>query len=205
MRVRDLLTMTTGHADDVTGELYGRQPQPWVRSFLAQPVPFAPGTHFVYSSAATFMLSALVEQRSDLRLLEYLEARLFAPLGIGGATWECNAAGETVGGWGLSLPVSALARLGQLYLQRGVWEGRQVLPAGWAEQATCAQVSSGDTAAPDAGDWAQGYGFQFWRCRHGAYRADGAFGQFALVMPEQGAVLALMSSVEDMQAVLDQV
>lgn len=205
MRVRDLLTMTTGHAEDVTGPLFERQPQAWAHTFLAQPVPYQPGTHFVYNSAATYMLAAMLERRSGLSLLEYLEPRLFGPLGIAGATWETNAEGLAVGGWGLSLPVGALAQLGQLYLQRGVWEGRPLLPQGWVDRATSAQVSNGDPDAPAAGDWAQGYGFQFWRCRHGAYRADGAFGQYIVVLPGQQAVLAVLSAVDDMQAVLDEV
>ncbi|WP_407543625.1 serine hydrolase (plasmid) [Deinococcus radiomollis] len=205
MRVRDLLTMTTGHAEDLMGTLYASQPQPWTQTFLAQPVQHPPGTHFVYNSAATYMLAALVERLSGQRMLDYLEPRLFTPLSITGATWETNATGETIGGWGLRVPVGALAQLGQLYLQGGMWEGRQLLPAGWAEQATSAQVSNGDADAPGANDGAQGYGFQFWRCRHGAYRADGAFGQFSVVMPEQQAVLAIVSSVDNMQAVMDQI
>lgn len=205
MRVRDLLTMTTGHAEDLMGPLYALQPQPWAQTFLAQPVQHPPGTHFVYNSAATYMLAALVERHSGQRLLDYLEPRLFAPLGITGATWETNVAGETIGGWGLRVPVGALAQLGQLYLQGGMWESRQLLPVGWAEQATSAQVSNGDADAPGANDGAQGYGFQFWRCRHGAYRADGAFGQFSVVMPEQQAVLAIVSSVDNMQVVMDQI
>ncbi len=211
MRVRDLLTMTTGHDEDPTDTMFGHQPQPWARTFLAQPVPHAPGTHFVYNSAATYILAATLERVSGQGLLDYLKPRLFGPLGIAGATWETNAEGAPFGGWGLSLPVGALARLGQLYLKSGVWEGVQLLPASWVEQATSAQVSSGDPHAPRdsasdcSNDWAQGYGFQFWRCRHGAYRADGAFGQSIVVMPTQQAVLAILSSVDDMQAVLDQV
>ena len=211
MRVHDLLTMTTGHDEDPTDTMFGDQPQPWVRTFLAQPVPRPPGTHFVYNSAATYMLAATVERVSGQGLLDYLEPRLFGPLGIAGATWDTNAEGAPFGGWGLSLPVGALARLGQLYLQRGVWEGVQLLSASWAEQATSAQVSNGDPNAPSdsasdcSNDWAQGYGFQFWRCQHGAYRADGAFGQYIVVMPAQQAVLAILSSVDEMQAVLDQV
>ncbi|WP_293911551.1 serine hydrolase [Deinococcus sp.] len=205
MRVRDLLTMTSGHAEDVMRPLTEHQPQLWVRTFLAQPVDHAPGSRFVYNSAATFMLAAIVERRSGQRLLDLLSARLFEPLSITGASWDTNAEGTVFGGWGLYLPVDALARLGQLYLQGGEWEGQQLLPAHWVEQATSAQVPNAESSSASAGDWAQGYGFQFWRCRHGAYRADGALGQFIVVMPEQQAVLAILSAVDDMQAVLDQV
>ncbi len=213
MRVRDLLTMTSGHADDLA--LFRQEPQPWAQSFLAQPVDFAPGTHFVYSSAATYMLAATVERLSGQPLLDYLRPRLFAPLGIGEAAWEPNAEGVAVGGWGLSLRVEDMACLGELYRQKGVWKDRQalgeevrpwrlkdmrILSEDWVQQATSAQVQ-GDGSGPH--DWNQGYGFQFWRCQHGAYRADGALGQFIVVMPEQEAVLAITSAVDTMQSVLD--
>ena len=202
MRVRDLLTMTSGHAEDQIGTLYERQPQPWARTFLTQPLAYAPGERFVYNSAATYLLAAIVERVSGQPLLEFLQARLLGPLGITGAAWELNAEGQAVGGWGLRLPTDALARLGQLYLQGGEWEGTQLLPRGWVEQASAAQVS---TELDRTGDWAQGYGFQLWRSTHGAYRADGALGQFIVVLPEQDAVLALTAGVNDMQAVLDAV
>ncbi len=215
MRVRDLLTMTSGHQGDLTGALYEGQPQPWAQSFLAQPVEFQPGTHFVYNSGATYMLAAIMERLSGQPLLDYLRPRLFAPLGIGEATWEPNAEGITVGGWGLSLRAEDLACLGELYRHKGVWKDRQalgeevlpwrlkdarILSEDWVEQATSVQIQ-GDGSGPH--DWNQGYGFQFWRCQHGAYRADGALGQFIVVMPEQEAVIAINSAVDDMQSVLD--
>ncbi|WP_274366254.1 serine hydrolase [Paenibacillus thermotolerans] len=93
-----------------------------------------------------------------------------------------------------------IAKLGMLYLQNGLWEGKRFLSEEWVRQATSAQVSNGNDANSD---WAQGYGFQFWRCRHGAYRGDGAFGQYCIVMPEQDAVIAITSGLDDMQAVLN--
>lgn len=202
MRVHDLLTMRTGHAEDVTGALVEAEDGDWVRTFLAQPVQHPPGTTFVYNSAATFMLSALVQCLSGETLLEYLRPRLLEPLGITAADWVSNPQGINVGAWGLQLTTEAVARFGQLYLQRGRWEGEQLLPEAWINEATRAQVPPGLEAASD---WAQGYGFQFWRCRHGAYRADGAFGQFCVVMPQQEAVLAITASVQKTQRVLDHV
>ncbi|WP_158263805.1 serine hydrolase domain-containing protein [Deinococcus arcticus] len=202
MRIEDLLTMRTGHAEDVTGALMAAPDGDWVRAFLAQPVAHPPGTHFVYNSAATFMLSALVERLCGQSLLAFLHPRLLAPLGIEHARWVANAQGIHLGGWGLHLTTEGVARLGQLCLQRGEWAGQALLPAGWMDAATRAQVPPGDD--PDS-DWAQGYGYQFWRCRHGAYRADGAFGQFCVVMPEPQAVLAITANVPDMQGVLNHV
>jgi CubicO group peptidase (beta-lactamase class C family) len=200
MRVRHLLTMSTGHADDATAAMFEDPDGDWARGFLKKPVEHAPGTHFIYNSGATYMLSAIVQRRSGMTLLEYLRPRLLEPLGIDGATWESCPRGVNVGGWGLNITTESIARFGQLYLQGGVWRGRRVLPQGWAEEASARQVSNGTNPASD---WEQGYGYQFWRCRHGAYRGDGAFGQFCVVMPAQDAVLAVTSGLGDMQAVLD--
>ncbi len=202
MRVRHLLTMTTGHSEDATGPMVSAPDGDWVKAFLALPVPYEPGTHFVYNSAATYMLSAIVQKLTGKRLLTYLKPRLFGPLGITGATWETCPKGINTGGWGLSVKTEDIARFGQTYLQKGRWNGRQVVPEAWVAEATSKQVSNGTD--PNS-DWAQGYGYQFWRCRYGAYRGDGAFGQYCIVMPEQDAVLAITSGVADMQAVLNAV
>jgi CubicO group peptidase (beta-lactamase class C family) len=200
MRVRHLLTMSTGHDKDATGPTRSAADGNWVKAFLALPVEHPPGTHFVYNSAATYVLSAIVQKLTGVTVLEYLHPRLFDPLGIEGATWETCPRGINVGGWGLSVKTEDIARFGQLYLQMGQWEGRQLVPEKWVMEATGKQVSNG---AGETSDWTQGYGYQFWRCRHGAYRGDGAFGQFCLVMPQEDAVLAITSGVSDMQAVLN--
>ena len=204
LRVRHLLTMTTGHDPDPTGtiRMSGLEPdQPtWTKSFLSQPLVHEPGSHFVYNSLATYMLSAIAQRITGERLIQYLQPRLFAPLGIEGAKWETSPQGIDTGGWGLSVKTRDIARFGQLYLQRGVWEGKRLLNEAWIAEATSGQVPNGPSANPD---WEQGYGYQFWRCRHGAYRGDGAFGQYCIVMPDQDAVLAITSGVGNMQAVLD--
>lgn len=196
MRVADLLRMATGHQSEPPqgpGETR-------VKQFLAAPVPFKPGTHFLYNTPATYMQSAIVHKATGEKLLDYLEPRLFAPLGIEGATWEDCPEGISVGGYGLSLRTGDIAKFGQLLLNRGQWEGRQLVPEAWVEAATARQIANG--SGPES-DWDQGYGYQFWRCRHGAYRGDGAFGQYCVVLPEEDAVLAITSGARDMQRVLD--
>jgi CubicO group peptidase (beta-lactamase class C family) len=200
MRVRHLLTMSTGHDKDATVPTTHGPDGNWVKGFLSLPVEHPPGTHFVYNSAATYMLSAIVQKVTGVTVLEYLRPRLFGPLGIEGATWETCPRGINTGGWGLSVRTEEIARFGQLYLQKGKWQGRQLLPEKWVEEATTKQVSNG---TGEKSDWEQGYCYQFWRCRHGAYRGDGAFGQFCIVMPQQEAVLAITSGVGDMQAVMN--
>jgi len=135
-----------------------------------------------------------------LKLQDYLRPRLFAPLGINEYDWECSPQDINIGGWGLSITTEAIARFGQLYLQKGVWGGLQLVPSNWVETATLGHVSNGSN--PES-DWEQGYGYHFWRCRHGAYRGDGAFGQFCVVMPKQDAVLAITGGMDDMQPVLN--
>ena len=200
MHVRHLLTMTTGHAADTTGPMAEQRGRTWVQGFLAQPVEYAPGTHFLYNTGASYMLSAIVQKLTGRRMIDYLQPRLFAPLGITGPRWETSPQGIDVGGWGLSITTADIAAFGQLYLQKGMWQGARILPETWVDAATAPQVDNGPAYNPD---WGQGYGYQFWRCRHNAYRGDGAFGQFCVVMPDQDAVLAITSGLDDMQPPLD--
>ena len=202
MCVRHLLTMTTGHSEETIGHTTRSAETDWVRVFLSRPVDYTPGTHFVYNSGATYMLSAILQKLTGDRLLDYLKLRLFAPLGTTSMTWDTCPRGINVGGWGLSLRTEDIAKFGQLYLQRGVWQGHRVVPEDWVGQATSKQVSTG---TDPNNDWTQGYGFQFWRCRHNAYRGDGAFGQLCIVMPDQDAVAAITSGTSDMQGLLNAV
>jgi CubicO group peptidase (beta-lactamase class C family) len=196
MRVRDILTMTTGHQQEpsAAAEIVSTE------SFLSQEVPHPPGTHFKYNTAATFMQSAIVQKLTGKTVLDYLGPRLFAPLGIEKPEWDTNFQGISLGGYGLRVRTEDIAKLGQLYLQNGKWNGKQLIPMDWVSMATSKQVSNGSN--PD-NDWNQGYGFQFWRCRHNAYRGDGAFGQYCIVMPDQNAVIAITSGVSNMQSVMN--
>jgi len=196
MRVSDLLRMSTGHQVEPA-----RAPnRVWTKDFLAQPVPHKPGTHFLYNTSATYMLSAIMQKVTGTTVLDYLRPRLFNPLGIENPEWETSPQGISLGGYGLNIKTEDIARFGQLYLQKGKWNGEQLVPASWVEAATARQTSNG---SDPKSDWDQGYGYQFWRARHGAYRGDGAFGQFCIVMPDQDAVIAITSGVKNMQAVLN--
>ena len=134
-------------------------------------------------------------------LLDYLRPRLFDPLGIDNPTWETDPRGISIGGTGLHITTEDIARFGQLYLQKGVWQGRQLVPETWIAEAT--QATSDNSNTQTNPDWIVGYGYQFWRCRHGAYRGDGAFGQYCVLMPAQDTVLAITAGTPDMQAVLN--
>ncbi len=200
MRVRDLLRMSSGQrAEDLKAFPFGSKAD-LVRAFLELPVPDKPGTHFVYNTAATYVLSAIVQKVTGQTVEDYLGPRLFGPLGISPPTWEKSAQGISLGGFGLSIRTEDIARFGQLYLQRGQWQGRQLVPAEWVDAATSRQTANG---SDPSSDWEQGYGYQFWRCRHGFYRGDGAFGQFCVVMAKFDAVLAITSATKDLPSVLN--
>lgn len=197
MRISDLLRMATGH--DSEPDLRASDAT-WVETFLAHPVTHRPGTHFLYNTPATHMLSEIVQKATGVMTRDYLQERLFEPLGIAPPLWLTSPQGTTSGGFGLSLRTEDVAKFGQLYLQQGSWNGRQLVPVDWVRAATRLQVSNG---SDPASDWNQGYGYQFWRSRHDSYRGDGAFGQYVIVIPEQDVVVAITSGVTDMQAVMN--
>ncbi|MBZ0302611.1 MAG: beta-lactamase family protein, partial [Anaerolineae bacterium] len=200
MRVRHLLSMSTGHAEDTFPPMIEHADGHWTQAFFEVPVLHEPGTHFLYNTGATYMLSAIVQKTTGQKLIDYLQPRLFAPLGIENPTWQESPQGINTGGTGLNVKTEDIARFGQLYLQKGLWQGQRILPEAWIAEATAFQVANGDDPASD---WAQGYGYQFWRCRHDHYRGDGAFGQYCIVMPAQDAVLAMTSGLPDMQLPLN--
>jgi len=200
MRVRDLLAMSTGHHSDDLDKFSFTSQERLTKAFLALPVAHKPGTHFLYNTPATYMLSAIVQKVTGKTVLDYLGPRLFEPLGIKDPTWEQSREGISLGGFGLKVTTEDIAKFAQLYLQKGMWGDRRLISADWVAAATSRQVSNGSSPTSD---WEQGYGYQFWRCRHGLYRGDGAFGQYAIVLPEQDAVIAITSGTRDMGQVMN--
>ncbi|MBS1522946.1 MAG: serine hydrolase [Bacteroidetes bacterium] len=201
LTVKDLLTMSVGQEPDPTAKL-AMTSDNWVKDFLALPIKYTPGSKFLYNTMATYMLSAIVQKVTGQKEIDYLKPRLFDPLSIKGMDWEVNTQGVNTGGWGLRLKTEDLAKMGQLYLQKGMWSGKQLLPKAWIEEATTFKIDQAPgvpQSKKDSSDWMQGYCYQFWRCRHNAFRADGAFGQYIIVMPDQDAVMALTSETSDMQ------
>jgi CubicO group peptidase (beta-lactamase class C family) len=200
MRVRDLLRMATGHDAGEIKDFPFDGKEDLVRVFLELPVPDIPGTHFVYNTPATYVLSAIVQKVTGQTVQEYLGPRLFEPLGMGSPAWDKSSQGVSFGGFGLNIRTEDIACFGQLYLQKGQWQGKQVVPAEWVQAATSLQIANG---SDPSSDWNQGYGYQFWRCRHAFFRGDGAFGQFCIVMPEFDTVVAITSGTGDLQGVLN--
>jgi CubicO group peptidase (beta-lactamase class C family) len=205
LRIRDLLSMSTGQR---------REPQLsgddiWVKSFLAVPFFNEPGTTYRYSSVASYMLSAIVQKVTGQKVIDYLTPRFFEPLAIEGMDWETDAYGINTGGWGLRLKTEDLAKFGQFYLQKGKWNGEQLLPKKWVAEATSLKryqrpdmtQSKRDSSRDDV----QGYCYQFWRARHNSYMANGANGQFVLIMPDKDAVVIFTADSPDMFGELDMI
>ncbi len=184
MSVRDLLTMQAGHAESVSGSVFRPVKTSWVVEFFKIPVVKEPGSEFLYSSALSFMLSAIVTKTTGEAVRDYLEPRVFQPLGISRLTWGASPNGISSGGNGLTWMTADSLKLGILHLDKGQWNGEQLLPQSWVEEATRAQVADG------------GYGYHWWVDEAAdAYYAEGAFGQFSVVFPMHDAVLAITAGV----------
>lgn len=203
MEIRHLLTMTVGHSTEAMDKIREGK-QSWERIFLAHPVEHKPGEKFLYNSLATYMLSAIMQKVTGQTLMQYLEPRLFQPLGIKDIEWQSSPSGVNIGGWGMFIKTEDMAKLGKLFLQDGLWNGKQVVPKDWiveARKAHVVQPPQWIQAGSDlsASDWTQGYGYQMWRCRNNAYRADGLNGQFIIVVPEKNAVIVTTANIPNMQ------
>lgn len=176
--VRNLLTMTSGITPDWNMRSICTN---WIPTFLAKPVK-TPGKKFEYDSISTYMLSAIIQKVTGMTLLDYLKSKLFDAMNITQVAWEISPEGINTGGWGLYIQSESLAKFGLLLLNHGVWEGKQLLPASWVEQMMSKQMEAGD----------EDYGYQMWLCDYpGAVRADGALGQYILIMPKEDMVVVI--------------
>lgn len=209
--VKDLLTMNCGHETEVKLDqnIIGK-PVDWVEAFLAHPVTKKPGTWYCYNSIGTYMLSAIVQKVTGEKVLDYLMPRLFEPPGIERPKWEESPQNINCGGWGLYLKTEDMAKFGQLFLQKGLWKGKRLLSETWVEEASKCQVPSVPAGTrPDEIEkkglttdncaWLLGYGYQMWRCPENSFRADGARGQYIIICPDKGAVIAVTADSPDLQ------
>lgn len=215
--IRNLLTMNSGHGTDPTYVTRNGEGD-WIRGFMEWPLDYEPGTCYCYNSLGTYLLSAAVQKVTGEKVVDYLEPRLWKPLGMEKPYWQESPAGINTGGWGLYLHTEDMARMGLCLLNGGKFAGKQVIPATWVAEMSKAQVPSVNAGInerkmkelvaehpeityfnPDKSDWVQGYGYQMWRCRHNAFRADGANGQYIIVIPEKDAVVVTTAHIQNMQ------
>lgn len=181
LTVRDLLTMQSGI---VPTDSVRQNSLHWVRDMLALPVTAKPGERFAYDSMCTYLLSAIVGRVSGSSLLDYLRPRLFNPLGVTDLNWEASPEGESCGGWGLYLQSESMAKFGQCLLQKGRYADRQLIPAQWVSDMMTVHVTE------------RGYGYQMWTCAQpGSMRADGAYGQFIIVLPHEDMVCVITQCI----------
>jgi CubicO group peptidase (beta-lactamase class C family) len=192
MTVKNMLTMSTGHAADTIDRMRAAPNNEWTKAFLQLPVENPPGSAFVYNSGAAYMLGAIVQNLTGMTVEEYLTPRLFEPLGLDNRIWGKSPEGVNMGDGGLEITTEELAQFGLLYLQNGQWDGKQIVPPDWVTAATSKQISNGN----DNGNWNYGYGYQFWRSPVG-FRADGSLGQYSFVLPDQETVLAVTSGTDN--------
>ena len=215
--LRNLLTMNSGHGTDPTYAAR-RGGDDWIRAFMEWPIDYEPGTCYCYNSLGTYVLSAAVQKVTGQKVVDYLETRLWQPLGIRKPFWEESPSGINTGGWGLFLRTEDLARMGLCLLNDGQFGGKQVIPAEWVAEMSKPQAPSVNAGinehkmkelvaehpeisyfSPEKSDWVQGYGYQMWRCRHNAFRADGANGQYIIVIPDKDAVVVTTAHIQNMQ------
>lgn len=205
--VRDLLVMGCGHEPEHTNEIRYGEGEDWVAQFLTYPVVYEPGTHFCYNTIGTYMLSAIITKVTGEKMVDYLQPRLWEPLSIETPYWKECPMGINFGGWGLYIKTEDMAKLGQTLLDGGKYRGQQVIPAEWVAEASKAQIDNRpenfDPENDPNPDWHQGYCYQMWRCRNNGFRADGAYGQYIIVLPDKDAVIAMTANVQNMQTELN--
>jgi len=202
MTVEDLLTMRTGHHRGISGGAWRNLQTSWAEAFLQEPVDEPPGKSFIYSSASSFMLSAIVTRVTGQTMHALLQERVLDRLGLDKLEWDLAPGGFNSGGNGLSCTTEDSLKFGVLHLNKGLWEGRQLLSPEWIAKATRNQVDDvwmgefdGKQYLPrnkDAANEAkrEGYGYQWWMTPQGGYYASGVFGQYCIVLPEQDTVIA---------------
>jgi len=191
MTVENLLTMTSGlnwvEGDSTYRKMY-TSPD-WVQMVMDHPLTGEPGSDFLYCSGCSHVLSAVVQEVTGDRTLDFAKKHLFGPLGIEDPAWEIDRQGIASGGWGLSLTPREMAKLGYLFLNKGVWDGRQIVSGDWVKAATTRHVGT---------DGRLGYGYQWWTYySHNAYAALGRYGQTIFVAPDLDLIVVTTAQIEE--------
>lgn len=204
MTVKNLLSMGTGHSccPIIKAFSSGLEPANWVKVFFDTPLIYEPGTHFEYNNGATYMLSAIIRRKTGMNTRDYLIPRIFAPLQIFNPQWEICPEGVTKGFMGLYLTTEKLSRFGQLLLSHGEWNGKQLIPAEYIDEATKSQIDNSDFNSNWAtADNRKGYGYQIWMSSYpNSYRMEGLYGQYSICFPEKAAVVTITSHQEGNQS-----
>jgi CubicO group peptidase (beta-lactamase class C family) len=199
LTVQNLLTMSVGQ--DPEPRMMGNTGD-WIAAFLKSAPIYKPGTIFKYNNAATFMLSAIVQQVTGQTVFDYMQPRIFKPLTIRGIDWDLNPQGINLGMIGLRLHTEDMAKFGRLLMQNGVWGGKQLIPKEWIKEATSFKIQTtipGKKDSLNLSDWGQGYCYQMWRGRNNSVRLDGMAGQFVILFPDKDAFVVLTANARNTQ------
>lgn len=208
MTIHDLLCMGTGHAECPVIKADWSKGQTWdiCKLFFDEPIIFEPGTHFTYNNSATYMLSKIISIATGTNLDEYLYEKIFQYLDIPKPKWDTCPKGIPQGFSGLYLTAEQLSRFGQLILNKGVWNNKQLIPSSYIEQAISVQIETSDFNPYFAtADHHQGYGYQLWMNSYpNSYRMDGLYGQYVVMLPDKKAVITYISNeFENMTGILE--
>lgn len=214
MTIRNMIMMATGHDTFILQGYSASDDRPvrdaienddWIEYALQFEVPYQPGTYWKYNNFGPFLASVIIQDRTGESLKDWLKPRLFTPLGIKNPQWfEAAKGGYTLGCGGLHLSTEELSRFGQLLLNEGEWEGRQLVSAAWIREATSFQISNQVAGKNSHPDDCAGYGYFFWRCsRDHAYCGHGYGGQRIIVLPEQDACIAITAHEFNSGAIAD--
>ena len=196
MTLEHLLMMGSGHSKDTFGPMRAAEDGDWARVFLNLPIDYVPGTHFVYNTGATYMLSAVLTRITGKTALELAEEWIFQHIGIRGAAWDTCPKGVSAGGTGLHITPRDMMRMGILLLSRGRWNNKQIIPASYILAAQTKKIENRNPDDPNQNpNWAAGYCYQMWRCKFGAYRADGMGGQYIVMLPQYDMVAVFTSAL----------
>ena len=197
-KVKHVLSMNSGVAKETTPACFAAEDI--AAAFLSADFVYEPGTHFLYDTGATAMLAAIVKKVTGMSPLDYLDLKLFRYMDIRDVYWYHTADGTIQAGTGFHASCDDAAKLGLLYLNRGMWNGRRLLSEQWVEEAS---TTHSDNRPSDWPDWESGYCYQFWTCSRGGYRGDGAFGQYCFILPDRGIVAAGLCEAEVLQNAVD--
>jgi len=196
--VKHVLSMNSGVETDTTRRVFAADDI--AKEFLSSEFVYEPGTHFVYDTGATAMLAAIVKKVTGLSALDYLDIKLFKYMDIRDVYWDKTADGTIQGGTGFHASNDDAAKLGLLYINRGVWNGKRLLSEEWIDDA---RAVHSDNSPHEWIDWRSGYGYQFWNCSRGGYRGDGAFGQYCFILPDSNIVASALCEAENLQYAVD--
>ena len=211
LTIKDLLIMSSGFEKDEISRACGMEDYDWAKSILSYKILWEPGTRFSYNSMNSYLLSVIVTKVTGMKVADYLKGKLFEPLGIRRYQWMESPQGYNCGGWGLHITTESLGKMCQFFLNKGAWNGKQLLDPEWIEDAMTLHILQYKDAAPEVvaqhadDEWGMGYGYQMWIGSHGHVRIDGAHGQYGIILPDKNAAIIVTSHTKEIRTLMNSI